>query len=420
MKGIKRILLVTSAPPWPTNNGGRQRTFLLYQALSRIASVDLICICHPKDYSEADMAVLSERFNLLAMVPDSRPSMRFPWTLLEHFSAKSAGRAAEFFDFGRSLLKPIPKVLRALDGRYQPENYDLVVGRYLRSIAAVGLPVDVPVCLDVDDLDTDRLSGKLRNPDNTWLHRFIFRRQIGSITKQLPSFLKKFDHVWICNPKDRSQFGLSNATVLPNIPLLEMEGEALQPLDFPAGSREVGVIASFRYDVNEQGMDWFLGQVWPSVVEQAAGAQLKIYGSGISASMRERWGLLSSVSVVGFVDQVEDAYRTSALMVCPVLTGGGTNIKVVEAASLGRVCVLTEAATRGFREYPELRDLLQYGEDASGMASVIVELLQSSAKNKDLAESHRDAFQQLFSLQKFQEVVKLGLDESQRAFATDK
>jgi hypothetical protein len=155
-------------------------------------------------------------------------------------------------------------------------------------------------------------------------------------------------------------------------------------------------------------------------VEQAAGAQLKIYGSGISASMRERWGLLSSVSVVGFVDQVEDAYRTSALMVCPVLTGGGTNIKVVEAASLGRVCVLTEAATRGFREYPELRDLLQYGEDASGMASVIVELLQSSAKNKDLAESHRDAFQQLFSLQKFQEVVKLGLDESQRAFATDK
>ena len=416
MKGIKRILLVTSAPPWPTNNGGRQRTYLLYQALSKIGMVDLICICHPKDYSEADMTILRERFNLLVMVPDSRPSMRFPWTLLERFSPKSAGRAAELFDFGRSLLQPIPKVLRALGGRYQPEGYDLVVGRYLPSIAAVGLPVDVPVCLDVDDLDTDRLSGKLRNPNYTWLHRFIFKRQIGSITKQLPFFLKKFYHVWVCNPKNRSKFGLSKATVLPNIPLLKVAGEASQTLDFPAGSREVGVIASFRYDVNEQGMNWFLERVWPSVVKSVPEADLKIYGSGISNVMRERWSERAGVSVVGFVDAVEDAYRSSALMVCPVLSGGGTNIKVVEAAYFGRVCVLTEVATRGFREYPELKDLLQFGDGAPGMASVIVKLLQSSDKNKDLAQSHRDAFQQLFSLQKFQEDVQLGVEKSLSAF----
>jgi glycosyltransferase involved in cell wall biosynthesis len=416
MKGIKRILLVTSAPPWPTNNGGRQRTCLLYQALSKIGVVDLICICHPKDYSEADMAVLSERFNLLAMVPDSRPSMRFPWTLLERFSPKSAGRAAELFDVGRSLLKPIPKVLRALGGRYQPEGYDLVVGRYLRSIAAVGVPSGVPVCLDVDDLDTDRLDGKLNNPDNTWLHRFIFRRQIASITKRLPSFLRKFNHIWVCNPKDRAEFGLSDATVLPNIPLLEPDGEELQSLEFPSESLEVGVIASFRYDVNEHGMDWFVEQVWPSVAKSVPEADLKIYGSGISNVMRERWSERAGVSVVGFVDAVEDAYRSSALMVCPVLSGGGTNIKVVEAAYFGRVCVLTEVATRGFCEYPELKDLLQFGDGASGMASVIVKLLQSSDKNKDLAQSHRDAFQQLFSLKKFQKDVRLGVEESLSAF----
>jgi glycosyltransferase involved in cell wall biosynthesis len=416
MKRIKRILLVTSAPPWPTNNGGRQRTFLLYQALSKIGVVDLICICHPKDYSEADIAVLSERFNLLAMVPDSRPSMRFPWTLLERFSPKSAGRAAELFDFGRSLLKPIPKVLHALGVRYQPEVYDIVVGRYLRSIAAVGLPVDVPVCLDIDDLDTDRLSGKLNNPGNTWLHRFIFKRQIGSITKRLPFFLKKFDHVWICNPKDRSQFGLSNATVLPNIPLLEVAGEVSQPLDFPAESREVGVIASFRYNVNEQGMNWFLERVWPSVVQNVPEANLKIYGSGISSVVRERWSESPRVSVVGFVDEVEDAYRSSALMVCPVLTGGGTNIKVVEAAYFGRVCVLTEAATRGYREYPELKDILQFGESAPAMSSVIVKLLLSADENKALARSHKDVFQALFSLEKFEKNVRFGVEESLNAF----
>jgi glycosyltransferase involved in cell wall biosynthesis len=416
MKGIKRILLVTSAPPWPTNNGGRQRTFLLYQALSKIGVVDLICICYPEDFSEADMVVLRERFNLLAMVPESRVSMRFPWTLLERFSPKSVGRAAELFDFGRSLLKPTPKVLRALDGRYKPENYDLVVGRYLPSIAAVGLPVDVPVCLDVDDLDTDRLSGKLRNPDYTWLHRFIFKRQIGSITKRLPSFLKKFDHVWVCNPKNRSQFGLSKATVLPNIPLLEAAGEASQPLDFPAESREVGVIASFRYDVNEQGMNWFLERVWPSVVKSVPEANLKIYGSGISSVMRERWSEKPRVSVVGFVGEVEDAYRSSALMVCPVLAGGGTNIKVVEAAYFGRVCVLTEAATRGYREYPELKDILQFGESASAMSSVIVKLLLSADDNKALARSHRDVFQALFSLEKFEKNVRFGVEESLSAF----
>lgn len=353
--------------------------------------------------------MLRERFNLLAMVPDSRPSMRFPWTLLERIFPVNAGRAAQFLDFGRSLLKPVPKVLKALEGCYNPEDYDLVVGRYLRSIAAVGVPSSVPVCLDIDDLDTDRLEAKLNSASNSRWHRSIYRSQIRAMRKRLPAFLERFDHVWVCNPKDKNVFNLSSSTILPNIPIQEPDEEGLKALDFPAKSYEVGVIASFRYDVNEQGLDWFLGQVWPVVIEGVPEAQFRIYGSGISDAMRDRWSRQSSVSVVGFVDSVEDAYRSSAVMVCPVLSGGGTNIKVVEAAFLGRVCVLTETATRGFREYSQLAGSLVYGKDAAQMASEIVNLLRKPERCQEVAVRHNSQFRELYSWDSFSATVREGI-----------
>jgi hypothetical protein len=88
----------------------------------------------------------------------------------------------------------------------------------------------------------------------------------------------------------------------------------------------------------------------------------------------------------------------------------------VEAAYFGRVCVLAEAATRGYREYPELNDILQFGESASAMSSVIVRLLLSADENKALALSHRDVFQALFSLEKFEKNVRFGVEESYSAF----
>ncbi|MFT4901657.1 MAG: hypothetical protein ACI81V_000931 [Lentimonas sp.] len=125
---------------------------------------------------------------------------------------------------------------------------------------------------------------------------------------------------------------------------------------------------------------------------RAAEAHFKVYGSGINDAMRERWTQAPNVEVVGFIENVVDAYKSSALMVCPVLTGGGTNIKVIEAAAYGRVCVLSQAATPGFREYPALHESLQYGDNAIEMTAVSVRLLQSTQDNQTLATQQLSLF----------------------------
>jgi hypothetical protein len=50
------------------------------------------------------------------------------------------------------------------------------------------------------------------------------------------------------------------------------------------------------------------------------------------------------------------------------------------------------------------------------MSSVIVKLLLSADENKALARSHRDVFQALFSLKKFEKNVRFGVKESLSAF----
>ncbi|MFT4901658.1 MAG: hypothetical protein ACI81V_000932 [Lentimonas sp.] len=83
----------------------------------------------------------------------------------------------KLFDSHRTNLKPCNKVLKALGEKYRPENYDLIVARYTDSIAAVGLPPHVRVCLDIDDLGTNLIRTQLGNPSTPHHEAIIFKME---------------------------------------------------------------------------------------------------------------------------------------------------------------------------------------------------------------------------------------------------
>jgi hypothetical protein len=84
-------------------------------------------------------------------------------------------------------------------------------------------------------------------------------------------------------------------------------------------------LADWRYGPNARGLDVLVQEVAPVL-----GTRLVIAGRGSEP-----------VGGLGFVQDLDSLYDGAALVVSPVVSGAGTQLKVVEAVTRGRVVVTT-------------------------------------------------------------------------------
>jgi glycosyltransferase involved in cell wall biosynthesis len=113
-------------------------------------------------------------------------------------------------------------------------------------------------------------------------------------------------------------------------------------------SRTVLFVGTHVHEPNRDGMNWFLDNCWAVLRERCPGAGLRIVGQGDWAALGAGRGHLSGVDYVGRVDDLAAEYAAARVCICPVREGGGSKIKLIEAAGFGRPIVSTSHALRGF------------------------------------------------------------------------
>jgi glycosyltransferase involved in cell wall biosynthesis len=92
-------------------------------------------------------------------------------------------------------------------------------------------------------------------------------------------------------------------------------------------------LGSFRHVPNSEALNWFLQHVWPLLVDARPAVKLVIIGS--DPPPRHSLPNLGHIDLIGFVDDVRDALARYALFICPILTGSGVRVKLLEAYAAG-------------------------------------------------------------------------------------
>lgn len=97
---------------------------------------------------------------------------------------------------------------------------------------------------------------------------------------------------------------------------------------------------------NREAMLFFVREVWPLLQEEDHGRRLTIVGRD---PPREIVSLADGdrVRVPGFVDDVRPYLDEAATYVCPIRSGGGTRLKVLDALAMQKPLVATEFAVHG-------------------------------------------------------------------------
>ena len=105
-------------------------------------------------------------------------------------------------------------------------------------------------------------------------------------------------------------------------------------------------IGSFRHGPNITALEWFLRHVLPRIVEQRPGARLVVAGSDPPPrDLFEKAG--RAVELLGFVEDIRTELGRRAVFVCPVLSGSGVRVKLLEAFASGIPVVSTRIGAEG-------------------------------------------------------------------------
>jgi polysaccharide biosynthesis protein PslH len=159
-------------------------------------------------------------------------------------------------------------------------------------------------------------------------------------------------------------------------------------------------VGDFVYHPNKEGLAYLVDEVMPLVWEKLPDATVEVVGRGV-----ERPPADPRIRTRGFVEDLEAEYAAADAVVVPVLGGGGSPLKFVEALARGLPVVASGYAASRL-EHGAPGEHFLAAEDAAGFASALVEVL--SGQHADLGRRARAMAERFYSI----EALATQLDDS--------
>ncbi len=196
--------------------------------------------------------------------------------------------------------------------------------------------------------------------------------------------LPRFDRVQVCSPEN-GNYLLSFLPALRGRIDDNRAGIATSRYEFHANGREPETmlfLGSFRHLPNQEGLQWFTQKVLPAVLEHKPRARLVIVGSEPPPG-HSLPHLPDNIELRGFVEDVREPLGRYAVFVCPILSGSGMRVKLLEAFAAGIPVVSTPLGAEGLAGKDG--EVCALAEDPVEFAQKIVELFDDPERARKLA-----------------------------------
>ncbi len=144
-------------------------------------------------------------------------------------------------------------------------------------------------------------------------------------------------------------------------------------------------LGSLDYPPNVQGLIAFLRTSWPALRQARPGLVLEVVGSGPSQHLGDL--RIEGVRLLGEVEDVRPALARAGALLVPLLVGGGTRLKLLEAAAYGVPIVATRVAAEGLELHEGVH--LRLVERIEHLADAALEVLDQRASARERCEAAR-------------------------------
>jgi glycosyltransferase involved in cell wall biosynthesis len=152
---------------------------------------------------------------------------------------------------------------------------------------------------------------------------------------------------------------------------------------------------SLDWQPNLSAIRFLIREVWPYIKTRYPGARLYLAGKNPPASLL-RWAEHdSNIAVVANPDDMRPLLARAAVYVCPILEGGGTRLKILDAMAMARPVVSTTIGCEGLRVTHGENILI--ADAARDFADKVVQLLENKGLRNQLAQAGRALIEREYS-----------------------
>lgn len=149
-----------------------------------------------------------------------------------------------------------------------------------------------------------------------------------------------------------------------------------------------------NYSPNVEGINFFLTFIFPQILAQKPETKLAIAGT-VAKSIQIDASCKQNVDCLGYVPNLSELYLKSKLVICPLLNGSGTKVKLQEAMAYALPIVSTNLGASGL----DLKDGVNcfITDNADIYAQRIIRILEEPELAKTISQEINKTFEKLYS-----------------------
>lgn len=159
--------------------------------------------------------------------------------------------------------------------------------------------------------------------------------------------------------------------------------------------KSIVIVGGLSWYPNREAVEYFIREIWPLLNAQIPGMTVDIVGRGPTSEMLRLAETDERVFVHGFVDDVRDYLWRSQFYVCPIRTGGGTKLKILDALATGSCIIADPFSCKGI-EVTDGKNVLfaKYPQDYVDQLKCLIE---DPERQSRLRQSGPELIRELYS-----------------------
>lgn len=321
----------------------------------------------------------------LSPIPERDARPKTAWTVYGAGAVSAWGQEDAYYATGPAQVAKVAERLARCP--------DLVFVSRLSAMGAFMQTRTIPPRLffDLDDVEHRKLIRTMKEMPRS-LGKYAYMTHAAQLILAERWAVRTADATFVCSEEDRQYLGQlgmrRGVAVVPNALPVPVEPAPSCP------DPTILFIGGHGYQPNAVAAERLATRIFPLIQHQVPAARLIVAGSSPERIPSFR-SPPPAVEFTGFVPDLDKLYARSRVVTCPITTGGGTRIKLVEAASYGRPMVSTRLGAEGLA-FEDGREIMLRDDDI-GFAAACVSLLRDDAACARLGEAARAKMQALYA-----------------------
>ncbi|MBC7945431.1 MAG: glycosyltransferase [Burkholderiales bacterium] len=353
------ILFLTTALPGDKSNGGEIATTNFFDALSQAGHrLTVTGYARPGAHYQIrpHEIIIEER-----PIETGRARIRSVIWFLTALTKNVAYSVSKYWS--RRYIRTVTELLRN-------SNFDLVIIDHAQIGFLYPYIIHRPLVLIAHNVENliyeDQASG------STGLKKWLYARETRCIRDMEYRLAEASVMVWTLTEKDKEYFSRigarSEAFAIPSA------FSAKPPAPTDQTDSDIVMLGTWTWKANADGLRWFFEQVYPLLPRHS---RIEVGGKGAD------WLIMKwpNVTYRGFVPDAHAFLTRSKVVAIPSVSGGGVQIKTLDAIASGASIVATPTAMRGI-EYPP--ETVRVAEQAREFADHLISFCNVRPRQEDV------------------------------------